>query len=237
MIEDLKLLIELQEIDSAIVNKADIIDAIPQKVSSVEQPLIDTQAVYDKNRQKYENLQKKKRDREQFLDDSNDKIKKLKARISEIKTNKEYQAFLKEIESAEKERHAIEDEILSLMEDLDTLQKELTAQEAKVKTEEEKVGAFKNKLQGDIAEVEKELDELKLRRGDLLKGIDREIYDLYSKILKTKKGLAVVEAKDEICRGCNMNIPPQLFVEIKKNEKIIQCPQCNRILYFPPAVP
>jgi predicted nucleic acid-binding Zn-ribbon protein len=29
-----------------------------------------------------------------------------------------------------------------------------------------------------------------------------------------------------------MNIPPQLFVEIKKNEKIIQCPQCNRILYW-----
>lgn len=232
MIEDLRFLVELQEIDSAIVNKADIIDAIPRKLSSVEQPLRDAQSVYDKNKLKYEILQKKKRDKEQFLDDVNEKVKKLKSRISEIKTNKEYQAFLKEIESAEKERHAVEDEILSLMEALDAMHNELASQESRIKTEEEKVEAFKKKLQGDIVEVEKELDELKLRRESLLKGIDAEIYKLYSKILKTKKGLAVVEAKDEICRGCNMNIPPQLFVEIKKNEKIIQCPQCSRMLYW-----
>lgn len=232
MLEDLRLLIELQEIDSAIVKKVDIIKAIPRKVSSVEQPLRDAQSVYEKSKQGYEISQKKKREREQFLEDVNEKMKKLKARISEIKTNKEYQAYLKEIESAEKERRAVEDEILSLMEALDTANRELSQQEAKVMGEVERVEAFKKKLRGDIEETEKEMDELKLRRERLVKGIDGELYSLYFKLLETKRGLAVVETKGEVCQGCNMNIPPQLFVEIKKNEKIMQCPQCNRILYW-----
>jgi predicted nucleic acid-binding Zn-ribbon protein len=42
----------------------------------------------------------------------------------------------------------------------------------------------------------------------------------------------VVEARDEICQGCNMNMPPQMFVELKKNAEIIQCLQCERILYW-----
>lgn len=230
MIEDLKLLMELQSIDTVIIEKAGVIEAIPGKVTSVEQPLKDVQAVYDKAKQKLDGLVKKKKDKEQLLDDISEKIRKLRARVTEIKTNKEYQAHLKEIEAAEKEQRSVEDEVLLVMEALDTTQKEARALEAKVKTEEEKVNAFRKKLQEDVASMEKEMDALRLRREGFVKALDRELYSLYAKVFKAKRGLAVVETRDEVCQGCHMNIPPQLFVEIKKNEKIIQCPQCNRIL-------
>jgi predicted nucleic acid-binding Zn-ribbon protein len=50
-------------------------------------------------------------------------------------------------------------------------------------------------------------------------------------LLKNKAGLAVVPVRNEVCGGCNMNIMPQLFVEIKKNEELHRCPQCGRFLF------
>ncbi len=232
MIEDLKLLMELQGIDTIIIEKSDIIETIPGKVASVEQPLKDALGAYDRAKQRLDGLVKKKKDREQHLEDVNEKLKKLKARISDIKTNKEYQAHLKEIESAEKDQRTVEDEVLAVMEALDTTQREAKALEVTVKAEEEKINAFRRKLQEDVAVIEGEIDDLRLRREGYVKALDNEAYRMYRKLFEAKRGLAVVETRGRYVRGCNMNIPPQLFVEIKKNEKIIQCPQCSRILYW-----
>ncbi|HXX80323.1 MAG TPA: C4-type zinc ribbon domain-containing protein [Thermodesulfovibrionales bacterium] len=232
MREDIKALIEVQKIDSDIAQKAALIEAIPKKVSSVEQPLREARSLYEKAKQRYEAHVKKKKEKEGLLDEIHEKIKKLKGRTLEIKTNKEYQAHLKEIESVEREQRGIEDEVLFLMEAADTVQNELKTDEAKVRSEEEKVEVFKKKLKEEVTETEQEMDVLKLQREQLVRGIEGELYHLYVQLLETKKGLAVVETRDEVCQGCYMNIPPQLFVEIKKNEKIIQCPQCNRILYW-----
>lgn len=227
----LKLLITLQESDSRILEKQSIIRAIPFKISEVEVPLQKAQAALDKMKQQYELLEKKRRNKERSLDDMNEKIKKLKARTSEIKTNKEYQAHLKEIESAGKERYAIEDEILSLMEQIEASSREIKSEEVKLESEKEKLEAFKKQLEQEIQEAEKELSFLREERSKVVTSIDRELYDLYMTLMNSGRGLAVTEAREEVCQGCNMNIPPQLFVEIKKNEEIIQCPQCHRILY------
>ena len=232
MREDIKALIEMQKVDTDIAKKAAIIEAIPKKVSSVEQPLREARFLYEKAKQRYETHVKKKKEKEGLLDEIHEKIKKLKGRTSEIKTNREYQAHLKEIESVESEQRGVEDEVLFLMETADAVQKELKTDEAKVRSEEEKIEVFKKQLKEEVIETEKELDALKIQREQLTKGIEEELYRLYVQLLETKKGLAVVETRDEVCQGCYMNIPPQLFVEIKKNEKIIQCPQCNRVLYW-----
>ncbi len=232
MKEELRFLIELQEKDSVIIRETAFIEAIPQKLSASEEPLKNAQSAYEKHKLKYEALLKKKRDKDGQLDEINEKIKKSKARSAEIKTNKEYQAHLKEVELSEKECYTVEDEILSLMETLDVSKKELEIEEAKVRAEKDKIEVLKEKLKEDVAEKKKKAGELKSQRDKLVMATDRDLYNLYLKILKTKKGLAVAEAKDEICHGCNMNIPPQLFVEIKKNDNIIQCPQCTRILYW-----
>lgn len=232
MKEELRLFIELQEKDSVIIRETALIEAIPKKLSASEEPLKNAQAAYEKHKLKYETLLKKKRDKDRLLDEINEKIKKSKAHSAEIKTNKEYQAHLKEVELSEKERYAVEDEILSLMETLDASQRELEIEETKVSAEKDKIEVLKEKLKEDIAEKKEKVGELKSQRDELVKVIDGDLYNLYLKILKTKKGRAVAEAKDEICQGCNMNIPPQLFVEIKKNDNIIQCPQCTRILYW-----
>ena len=232
MQENIKLLIELQGTDSVIFRDKNFIDSMPSKLLSADQAFKEIQSLYEGGKQKVTLLEKKKKEKEKENEDINERKKKIKARASEIKTNKEYQAHLKEIEAIEKERYAIEDEILSIMEAVDAAGKELKAEEIKVKAEKDKVEAFKKQVEKEMAEAEGELSEKKARRSDIADKIDPDMYNEYMKVLKACGGLAVVEARDEICQGCNMNIPPQMFVEIKKNEEINQCPQCRRILYW-----
>jgi predicted nucleic acid-binding Zn-ribbon protein len=229
---NLELLIKLQELDSLILNKQSIIDEMPLKISEAELPLKEGQAALEKIKQQKDLLGKKKRDKERELDDSNEKIKKLKARTTGIKTNKEYQAHLKEIESAEKELYGLEDKILLIMEEMDTSTQDIKLEEDRIKSEKKKLETFKEKLENEISEAEKELVSLKEARKKIVEGINRETYNLYIGLIESSGGIAVTEVKGEVCQGCNMNIPPQLYVEIKSNEEIIQCPQCRRILYY-----
>jgi predicted nucleic acid-binding Zn-ribbon protein len=229
--EQLERLIELQKIDSKILDKKRMTDEIPLRISEAEFPLKESLIAIDKIKQRHDSLELKKRGKERELDDINEKIKKLKARTTEIKTNKEYQAHLKEIESVEKERYTVEDEILFVMEEIDASSKEIESEEAKLRTEKDKIEAFKKQLEKERLDAEKELLTLQEDRSRIVDNIDKETYNQYIILIESCNGIAVTEAKEEICLGCNMNIPPQLFVEIKRDEEIFHCPQCRRILY------
>lgn len=232
MKEKLRSLAALQEIDSTIVKKSSIIQGIPGKISTEEQRLNEAKAFLEKQKQKCASTEKKKKELERAIEDFNEKLNKLKARSAGVKNNKEYQALLKEIETVEKDKYIMEDSVLAAMELLDASYKELGDATAKAAAEKNKTEAFKKELAAEVAEAEKELDISKSRRADIVKTIDGELYGLYFKVLESRGGLAVAEAKSERCLGCNMKIPPQMFVELKKNDKLVQCPQCNRILYW-----
>lgn len=232
MNEQLKLLIELQQIDTKILTAKRMIDKIPQKITEAEKPFKEALISFNLFKQRLESLDKRKREKEQQLDDIGEKIKKLKLRTSEIKTNKEYQALLSEIDSFEKERWSIEEQILTIMEEIEAVSKQASSEEMKLNADKKKIDELKQKLLEEKLSAEKELTNMKEIRSKIVTFIEDDFYKLYINLIETYSGLAVVEAKDEICLGCNMNIPPQLFVELKKNDDVIICPQCRRILFF-----
>ncbi len=225
-------MIQLQQIDSKIRAIQRTIEDVPGKITEVESPLQESQNVLNRIKQQYEAFEKKKREKERALEDINDKINKLKMRTGEIKTNKEYQALLKEIKAVEDARSSIEDDILSAMEDADTLGKQIKTEEQNYRANKEKVEALKKDIENEKSETEKELLKVQGIREKVIEAVDSEVYDQYFMLLEICGGLAVIEVKDEICQGCNMNIPPQLFVELKKNEEIYNCPHCRRIIFY-----
>ena len=228
----IKNLVELQKTDSHILEKSLFIEKIPLRIFEVDEPLKHAKAELETAKQKTDALLKKKRDKELLLEDAGEKIRKMKTRISDLKTNKEYQAHLKEMETFETEISAIEEGILTAMEELDAATKLLKGKEENVDREAEKLNSFRKELEEETRRYEMELSVLKEARAKLIKTIEPDIYDKYMMLLKTGSGVAVTQAKGELCTGCNMNIPPQLFVEITKNDEIIQCPQCLRILFY-----
>jgi len=230
--EQLKRLIALQEVDAKIFSITRVIDSFPSKIAEIELPFRESQAAFDLIKQQLESLERKKRDKESALEDLSGKISKLKSRTAEIKTNKEYQALLSEIESVEKDRSSLEDDILVIMEEMDSASKQTKIEEAKYKMNKEKIDLLKKNIEQEKLAAEKEVQGLMEARSGITDTIEKDIYKEYNNLIDIHTVHVVVEAKEEICQGCNMNIPPQLFVELKKNEDIVHCPQCRRIIYF-----
>jgi len=235
--DQLKLIIELQELDTAIVSIADNIALLPRKLAQFEDPLKEASTLFESIKKKSETLNKKKHDKDLELDEVQDKIDKLKTRSNDIKTNKEYEAHRKEIETFEKNIYKIEDDILVLMEAIEAFAGDVQKEEEKVKSAEENF-----KIQGKLIEEEKiklnsEIDICKAKRDDFATRIDKNIYDQYMQKFERLGGLAVVQVENEICLGCNTNIPPQLYNDIKETSKTYTCYYCKRFLYYqePPA--
>ncbi|MBI5043685.1 MAG: hypothetical protein HZC10_07675 [Nitrospirae bacterium] len=230
--EELKSLIELQEIDTAIADLARQKKRLPEIIDEAKQSLSASQADLSNIKAIYDNLLKEKRDKERAIDDEDVKIEKLKSKTSEIKTNEAYQALLHEIEAAKKVKSNLEDELLVVLEKAEEIKKELNTKEQKVKEEEKKFSDEESRIKADFTKVEDELNKFLKSRDEHRSRIGKDILKRYAQLFESKNGLAVAAVKNGNCLGCHMNIPPQTLTEIKKNSKIIQCFNCSRILYW-----
>jgi uncharacterized protein len=232
----LNLLIQLQEIDGKLRALVDQKKRLPEILAEFERRRAANQANLEEVKEKLQIAQKNKRDRDQDLEAEVQKVDKLKAHTSEIKNNKEYQALLKEIEAAEQANKAIEDDILGLMEKIDAATASIIAAENHTREEEEALQSEQKKIESEFAKTEDDLKTIEQSRQDFVTRIEPVVYARYQKLIGTKAGIAITEVRGESCSGCYMSIPPQVFVNVKKNESIITCPNCGRILYFKDAI-
>jgi predicted nucleic acid-binding Zn-ribbon protein len=225
-------LISLQEIDSAILSNTEEIEHLPDKLEKSKILLKEASALFDKIKAESGHSEKIRKQKEGELEELQEKINKLKAKSMEIKTNKEYEAHLKEIQTFEDTRYKIEDDILSSMERLDTLSGDLKSEEVKLKKVEEEFERENKELEKEKDVLNNKMETFKTKRNELVAVIDREIYDDYMSKIKNLGGVAVVQTKNEVCMGCYTNIPPQLFNDIKNTDEIFTCYHCNRFLYY-----
>jgi predicted nucleic acid-binding Zn-ribbon protein len=232
MEEQLSLLIQLQEIDVKIRMQVTKKNRLPETMAILERRRVSINDNLGKVQEALLTAQKNKRDRDKDLETGVQKVEKLKARSAEIKNNKEYQALLKEIEAAEQENKAIEDDIIALMEKIDAAAGQITAAEQQAKDEAAEIQAEQKQQEAAFAKLEEELKAIEEERKKAVARIPKQVLTQYQKLLGTKAGIAIAEARGESCSGCYMSIPPQVYVNVKKNESIITCPNCGRILYF-----
>jgi predicted nucleic acid-binding Zn-ribbon protein len=232
MEEQLDLLIQLQEIDAKIRSQSEQKELLPETLASLERRRVAIDENVDRVKAALLEAQKNKHDRDKDLEAGVAKVDKLKARSSEIKNNKEYQAMLKEIETAEQGNKVIEDDILGLMEKIDAAVGHISAAEQQAKEEAAGIEVERKQHEASFAKLEEELKTMEEERQKVIERIAKPVLSQYKRLLSTKAGLAIAEARGESCSGCYMSIPPQVYVNVKKNESIIACPNCARILYY-----
>jgi predicted nucleic acid-binding Zn-ribbon protein len=135
--EQLKLLQSLQEIDSAVLSLTGEIELLPKKLEKFSARLKEAKTSFEKIKAHYDKNEKEKKQKEEGLEDLEEKINRLKAKGAEIKTNKEYEAHLREVQSIDESKNRIEEDILNAMESLDTLVNSLRTGEETVKKAED----------------------------------------------------------------------------------------------------
>jgi len=230
--EQLKLLWELQKIDLELRGIKEEKDRYPKEIKKLDEKQKIEKERIQKEREKIESLEKTRRQKEGHLNTEQEKIKRAEGRMSEVKTNKEYQALLSEIDTIKEANSRIEEEILQVMDEIDELKKDLSKREKEMGSTLEKIEGEREKLQEKTAQGEKAWSERVERRELLSKQIESKLVKLYNTLKEKRQGVGVVSVKNETCQGCFLNVPPQMFIEVQKNNALVRCPHCNRILYW-----
>jgi predicted nucleic acid-binding Zn-ribbon protein len=230
--DQLKLLWELQKIDLDLRAVKEEKERYPKEIKKLDEKQKVEKERIQKEREKIESLEKTRRQKEGQLNVEQEKIKRTEGRMFEVKTNKEYQALLSEIDGMKEANSRIEEEILQAMDEIDELKKDLTKREKEMGSTLEKIEGERKKLQEKMAQGEKAWNERMERREVLSKQIESKLVKLYNTLKEKRQGVGVVSIKNETCQGCFMNVPPQLFIEVQKNNALVRCPHCNRILYW-----
>lgn len=232
MREQLKLLVRLQQIDIRVHQLKKEKSKIPGMVEEVKGPYRKCAGELEESRKDLAALEREKRDKETKLKDDAALLERLKGRLAEIKTNKEYFAHLKEVETVEKEIKGLEDEVLALMEKIEVATARTATVESRFKEEKSKLEAETKKIEKSFAAVDQDLAELGRQREKDSALISPEVFETYDRLVSRYAGLAVVEAVNYSCMGCHMNLPPQVFNNVRRNDSLIICDHCYRILYW-----
>jgi predicted nucleic acid-binding Zn-ribbon protein len=229
------LLIDLQEIDDRIAGLKGRLALIPQRLEDLSSSLREALNVQEALKEDLEKCGKERRSDERELEVQEEKIVKLQEKQLMVKTNEEYQALLSEIATAEDQKERLEDRILNVLEECSGLEEKITVQEKVVFEERRQFDEEEKKLKAEKAGLEGELETVLGRRNEIVSGIEEINLHSYDRLMEFWKGKAVVAVTGGVCRGCFINLPPQKFQEVKKNEDIQLCNQCKRIIYFQEA--
>ncbi len=167
-----------------------------------------------------------------------EKIAKLRVALNQVKTNKEYQAILTEINTAKADSTKLEDRTLNLMEDVDAITKaigELTtqheAEQSRLTSLRSASTAFEKKVADELAALEEKRDEAAADIPPSVRVTFERVADNYD-----GEALAMVvqvhpTRLEFSCGGCHMSVPLELVNALKSREDIQCCSVCGRILY------
>lgn len=235
MHSDLKHLIHLQELDSVAERDRRRIADLPTAQQALDARLETATAAVDAVKQRIVVNQTARREIEKDLAVVQGRLSKYKNQLMEVKTNKEYQAMQKEMAAAEEEISTQETRMLERMEESDGLTRELKAAEAALKSEQAAVSAQKRALDAERLEAERELQKVLGERSGVVAQLSREALMLFERIAHGRRGIAVAEARDGLCTLCHVRMRPQTYNDVRRNDMLVQCESCTRILYFVPT--
>lgn len=225
-------LIFLQDCDNRIQEIINRKNEGPLRIKKLEDELNSDESKFQEEYNRLELLKKDRRAIEQEIQDYEDKMEKSAIKLSNIKSNKEYRAALKEIEDFKKSKLQTEDKAIQFMEEIDDLEK-------KCRENKEKQAELITKFEKERDVISKELDgldrefkSLEKKRDDFAKTIDQELLKRYLFLKDHKRGRAISPVVGGVCQACHMGMPPQKFNESIKGQSLLTCPNCDRIIYW-----
>lgn len=237
MKKQIDLLVQLQSKDQAIKQLTWRLNEGPERLQGLERQLQRLEKELEEVKARIQELQKAQRQYEADIEDAIAHIKKSRGRLMSIKNNKEYQALIKEIEETEKGNAEKEDKVLTCLEELEELNQD-------VETKEKDMSAMRDRLKSEevttakeVAHIQEELSDMDRFRVQLTQTIDSQLLAKYEQIKARTGGIAVAVVNNATCSECHLNIPPQMYNELQRQDTLKFCPNCQRIIYWKEAEP
>ncbi len=235
MKEQILRLLKLQEVDAKLVESAKALKEIPGKLEELDEQLGRFEALLAEERSKVEDAAKWLSEQESVLKTEEERIVKTKQQLQQIRNAREYGAMQRQLETFKKTKMDREEEILKLLSALEASRAKLAQHESEFEELRKHIQEEKAALQEELEGARSKQDEMKDERRAATESIERDLLRKYEFIAAHVQP-AVVPARSEVCTGCNMNIPPQIYNILYRVDSIESCPNCRRILYLESAV-
>ena len=179
--------------------------------------------------------EKLRQEKDRVFQDEGKKATDRRMRMNRIKNSKELMALQREIDLIKLGNSEREDELIKLMEETDRANSEVKGKEEELAKLQAEGDRAQKELRSQITGIDQAVSEAATRRQTIAAQVAGDLISRYELIFSRRGGTAVVEVTGGICQGCYMNVPPQLWNEIIRSEKVHLCPSCQRILYYKPA--
>jgi predicted nucleic acid-binding Zn-ribbon protein len=228
----IEVLANLQLVDQSLSAKTREVTEGETRVASLEDAVRGQSAATTAAREELAGLATRQRDLEGRLQVAESKMKDRRMRITRIRNEKELGLAKREIDLLKEETNQLEAELMTVMEQAEGATTKLAGLETDLARLTGERDTEATALRATIERLAAEIERDRKARTAILETVDGELRGRYEMLFSRRGGVAVVEVREGTCQGCRMRIPPQLFNEIQRREKVILCPNCQRMLYW-----
>lgn len=235
--EQIEILASLQNVDREIKEKSGAKGVLVAEIQKREADIQAKKVELALLQAEWAERDKLKQEKEQVLQEESRKAVEKRMRMNRIKNIKELQALQREIDQIKQGNAQLEEELIAVLEELEARAALLKEKEEELTKLAEEWRERREEIEAQVAEIEQAVAEATKVRLAIAAQLNGDLMERYELIFSRRGGMAVVAVSEGICQGCYMNIPPQLWNEIIKSERLNLCPSCHRILYYKPTVP
>ena len=233
MNQQLKILIQLSHLDARMEVISTRLQEIPNRLGDQHSQNQSLKENIEQIRNSIDELTARRRKAERDIENSQNLLDRYKKQALEVKTNREYSAIMSEIDSTQEKISELEEEFLLSLDAIEENTTRLSSLEKELDESRPQMMELEKTLSAEQVSLEDESEELDENRRGLTTQLDPTTLSRYEKTQNHSNGSAVVQVEGGICRGCFVNLPPQLVSKVHIGEELQRCPNCARFLYAP----
>jgi hypothetical protein len=224
-------LVKLQEVEIETASVQARLAGFPRLLTELDARLKASESTVTLEAGRLSEIQQAYRVQEADAKEIQTRILKSEEKLRSVKTNKEYQSSLKEIDDLKRSLSAVEDRMIAHLDEMDQVEASVATKEDEVTLLSREIEAEKEKIRQSAFSAQEQLDRLNDERAKIIAGIDPDLLKVYETVKQNSGGVAIAVVKNAVCLGCHVNLPPQMFHDLLHFDKLLVCPHCERLIY------
>ena len=226
--------INLHKVEKKLIDINNKRGELPERIASINEKIESLSKQKEESEARLVEIEKRKVLLNGTLSDIEKKVNSLNDQMYKVKSNKEYEALLSEIDHLNNENTNHFDELGTFEDETGSINSNLTENAENLESENNKLSTNQKRLDEANLLIESEEKDLLKQKKNLtgLLGDDQSLEAAYNDKKDEYDGLAFASINRNCCGNCYSSLPPQLIIDIESQEKLVSCPSCSIFLYI-----
>jgi predicted nucleic acid-binding Zn-ribbon protein len=229
---DLEQLLKLQEIDYDIGELERSKEYLPDMMENLRTEMTEAENNLETAKEAITEAKVAQNNLETDLADRESKLQKYQQQMMSIKTNKEYDALVAEIDSLKEEISQKETQLLETIDKIKVLEEKIGEYTEKAGQVKENNSKQLGILQEKVDSIGDKMNEKQVLRKEIKDAISKRTLSVYERVRRGKGGAVIAPVKRRACGACYSALTPKKVQEIRRADFILTCDNCGRMLYW-----